>query len=255
MIVNDDNTEVTQLLEQLGLNQAEAATYQALLSLEAVSIRKVADRSGINRGTTYEAIKKLLTYGLVSVRHSGKREYYSAESPEKIYEIIREKRKDLWETLQAAQKVVPELLAKNVRPEGRPLVRYYEDDEGIVTILKDVLQTCGQLKTPEYYAYSSRPLRQYLYRKFPQFTERRVAEGISVKVIAIGEGGDPASVSERKWLGEPEKGGISSYVIIYGNKVASISISKDFTPYGVVTEDSGTASMQRLLFEQLWQHL
>jgi hypothetical protein len=48
---------------------------------------------------------------------------------------------------------------------------------------------------PEYYAYSSRPLRQYLYRKFPHFTEQRIAEGIAVKVIAIGEGGDPASLA------------------------------------------------------------
>lgn len=250
-----DSTHHEEVLLQLGLSRIEAKTYLALLNLEAVSVRNVAEYTGINRGTTYEAIKTLLNWGLVSVRQAGKRQYYSAESPEKIYDIIRDKRKNLWQTLQDTKKVVPALLAQKARPQGRPLVRYYEDDEGIVAILRDVLQTCSNLPVAEYYVYSSRPLRQYLYRKFPKFTDRRVNEGIKVKVIAIGEGGDPAAASERKWLAEPDGGGISSYTIVYGNKVAHISISNDYTPYGVVIEDEGTASMQRLLFEQLWNVL
>ena len=250
--MKDDKLTIQKLLLDLDFSDAEAETYWALLNLETVSIRKVAAFSGINRGTTYEAIRKLVAAGLVHSRKSGEREYFSAESPDKIFDLIRDKRKELWQVQQKANHLIPELLAKKARPKGRPLVRYYEDDEGVVTILKDVLQTCGQLNHPEYYAYSSRPLRKYLYRKYPQFTERRVAEGIGVKVIAIGEGSDTEGLSERKWLGEPEDGEISSYTIIYGSKVASISISNDYTPYGVVIEDAGVAAMQRLLFERLW---
>ena len=255
MYMNSDKSNPKNLLEQLGLSSVEAVIYLTLLELEAVSVRKVADAAGINRGTTYDAIKKLIAHGLVSARKSGQREYFSAESPEKIYDIIRDKRKDLLQTQQLSQKIVPSLLAQNVRPGGRPIVRYYEDDEGVVTILRDVLQTCAKLDNPEYFAYSSRPLRQYLYRKFPQFTKRRIDEGIRVKVIAIGEGGEPAELSDRKWLSEPAGSDISSYTLIYADKVAHISIASDFTPYGVVIEDAGTASMQKLLFTQLWQTL
>ena len=256
MVLNMNQAKISpyQLLSKLDLDEQEVTTYLALLEMEAVSIRKVAERTGINRGTTYEVIKRLVLKGLVSVRTSGKREYYSAESPEIIYELIRDRRKELLQAQQEAQQLVPNMLANTVRPEGRPLVRYYEDDEGVVTVLRDVLQTCRRLDNPEYYVYSSRPLRQYIYRKFPQFTERRIAEGIRVKVIAIGEGGDPAAESERKWLKET-RSNISSYTLIYGNKVAHISISSDFTPYGVVIEDKGMSQMQKLLFEQLWQRL
>ncbi|HEU5005143.1 MAG TPA: helix-turn-helix domain-containing protein [Candidatus Saccharimonadales bacterium] len=243
------------MLKNLGFSEAEGETFWALMNLETVSIRKVAAASGINRGTTYEAIKSLVAAGLVTARKVGAREYFTAESPDKINDLIRDKRKDLLQVQQDAQKLIPELLARKARPKGRPLVKYYEDDEGVVTILRDVLQTCGQLDKPEYRVYSSRPLRQYLYRKFPQFTDRRVREGIAVKVIAVGEGGDPAEVSERKWLPEPAGGEISSYAIIYGDKVANISISSDFTPYGVVIEDAGAAAMQRLLFDKLWRSL
>lgn len=253
--MKDDKITVQKLLSELGFSDAEAETYWALLNLETVSIRKVAAFSGINRGTTYDAIKSLVAVGLVHTRKSGEREYFSAESPEKIQELIRDKRKELWNIQQQAQLLIPELLAKKARPQGRPLVKYFEDDEGITTILNDVLQTCRQLDEPRYYAYSSRPLRKYLYRKMPQFTERRVVEGISIKVIAIGEGGDTEGLSERKWLAEPAGGDISSYTIIYGDKIANISISSDYTPYGVVVEDSGAAAMQRLVFEQLWKNL
>ncbi len=253
--MKSDKNDAHRMLLQLGLDASEAAIYLALLELEAVSIRKVAQATGINRGTTYDIIKRLVGEGLVTVRTSGKREYYSAETPEKIYDIIRDKRKELLETQKLAADVVPKLLVRSARPQGSPMVKYYEDDEGIVTILRDVLQTCSKLTTPQYYVYSSRPLRQYLYRKFPQFTERRITEGIAVKVIAIGEGGDPAAISERRWLVEPPKSNISSYTLLYGNKVAHISIAKDFTPYGVVIEDAGTAAMQKLLFENLWQSL
>ncbi len=246
---------IMDMLVQLGLNEHEATTYTSLLELEAVSIRKVAEHSGINRGTTYEAIKQLVSKGLVRTRKSGQREYFSAESPEKIYDIIRDKRKDLLQVQKDAQQLVPEMAANKSRPHGRPVVKYYENDEGIVTLLRDVLQTCRTLDVPEYYVYSSRPLRRYLYRKFPQFTDRRIAEGINVKVIAIGEGGDPADLSKRRWLAEPDEITIASYTIIYGNKTAQISISNDYTPYAVVIENSGATAMQRLLFEKLWATL
>jgi HTH-type transcriptional regulator, sugar sensing transcriptional regulator len=250
-----DKETIIGLLLRLGLSQQEAATYLALLEMESVSIRKIAERTGINRGTTYDSIKKLVTKGLVSVRRSGQREYYFAESPERIYDIIRDKRKDLWQTQQISTKVVPGLLAKKARPQGRPLVRYYEDHDGVAAILQDVLQTCRSLEHPQYYVYSSKSLRQYLYRKFPTFTARRIAEGIKVKVVAVGEGGEIAEASERKWLPEPAESDVASYTLIYGNKVAVIAITSDFTPYGVVIEDTGAAAMQRLLFDQLWSSL
>lgn len=253
--MKSDNSEIINLLTDLDVPQTEAATYVALLQLDSTSIRKVATATGVNRGTTYEALKKLVALGLVSVKQQGKREQYTAESPEKIFDLIREKRRDLLEASTTAKNIIPDLLARTSRAQGRPIVRYYEDDEGVATILKDVLQTCRMMTDPQYYAYSSSPVRRYIYRKYPQFTERRIAAGITVKVIAVGEGGDEAANSERKWLDDVPAANASSYSLIYGSKVAIISIAADFTPYGVVIEDVGAANMQRLLFEQLWQRL
>lgn len=253
--IHPDAPGLIELLTSLGVGNNEAITYEALLRLDSVSIRKVAAETGINRGTTYDALKNLTEQGLVSVRQIGKREHYLAESPEKIYDIIRDKRRDLVDIASDAKELIPNLLASGASPQGRPLVRYYEGDSGIATILKDVLQSCRDLDEPGYYAYSSKPVSQFLYREYPQFTERRIAEDIQVKVIAVGEGGVQAEKSERKWLPNAPASGISSYTIIYANKIATISIARDTTPYGVVIEDAGAACMQRLLFERLWSTL
>jgi sugar-specific transcriptional regulator TrmB len=253
-----DNSDLVGLLTSIDISVNSAQTYAALLSFGSASIRKVAAETGINRGTTYDCLKDLVSIGLVSVKSDGgKREHYSAESPERINELIRDKRRDLLDAANSAKNLIPNLLASQANPAGKPLVRYYEDDEGIATILRDVLQTCRGLAIPHYVAYSSAPMRQLLYRSFPHFTERRIAEDISVKVIAVGEGGEEADKSERRWLSSADVTAnvISSYTIIYGNKIATISIAENNTPYGVVIEDAGAAAMQSLLFTRLWQQL
>lgn len=258
-LMDNDNTRLVDLLRSVDVPPNEAQTYAALLRLESVSIRKLAAATGINRGTTYDALKNLVALGLASVKSdNGKRERYTAESPERIYDIIRDKRHELLEASNSAKDLVPHLLANQASPSGQPLVRYYEGDEGVATILKDVLQTCRSLGQPEYIAYSSDQVRRYLYREYPQFTERRIAEGIAVKVIGVGgsggESGD-APLSQRKQLPNQPAGTVSSYIIVYGSKVATVSITTSDTPYGVVIEDAGAAAMQRLLFEKLWSSL
>src|ERR1044072_9365552 len=91
------DSKLIDLLLSLDLSRNDARTDAALLQIDTVSIRKIAAHTGINRGTTYEALKRLVTVGLISVKRRGQREYYTAESPEKIYDLIRDKRRDLLE--------------------------------------------------------------------------------------------------------------------------------------------------------------
>jgi len=244
-----------KFLTDLGLSPAETKTYLALLHRGPSSIRKLSAFTSINRGTTYEAIKALIGLGLVSYKIVGKRSRYTAESPENINNLITEKQKEIAELKLQAQEIVPNLLGYATQSQAAPKVRFYEGDEGVASILHDVISTVSGLENKEYYVYSSRALRQYLYRRFPNFTSQRVKEKIFVKVIAIGTGGDPLQLAERRFLKESAQEVSSSYNIIYGDKVALISVSGDLTPYGVVIEEPGMAAMQRLLFNQLWRTL
>lgn len=248
--------EYKAALEALGLKDSEISTYVALLFRGPSSIRKVGAATGINRGTTYEAMKRLVSLGLVRSFAKSKRKSYFAENPGRLFVLAEEKEKEITRAVHELKELVPRLLSSAPHRLGEPIVRYYEDDEGIVAILRDVLSTAATLVPKEYYVYSSRPLRQYLYRRFPNFTRRRVREGIKVKVIAIGEGGDPtAELYERRFLPEPPGNHFTSYVIIYGHKMALISVSPNKTPYGVVIEEPGVAATQKYLFQSLWDSL
>lgn len=246
--MQDDKMTIQGLLLDIGFSDTDAETYWHFLNLETVSVRKVAERSGINRSTTYLAIKRLVAAGLVAAQSGVNANTIAPKAPKRFTTLFVTAAK-ICGCSSMPKKSSPKCWPAKI-PKGRPLVKYYEDDEGVVAILRDK-PACSPARYPKILQFS-RPIRQYIYRKFPSLPSGRLSEG-PVKVIAVGEGGDPVANSERKWLQEPTDAGISSYTIIYGDKVATISISNDFTPYGVVVEDAGRAAMQRLLFERLWE--
>lgn len=247
--------DARSLLEALGLRSVEAEVYLQLLEHGSCSIRSLATLTHRNRGLVYESLKVLMGTGLVSYVQRGQRKAYAAASPEVIKSLIDERQATLRLISTEAERILPTLLGFDRRGLGEPTVSFYQDDEGVATILRDVIATTHNLAKREYRVYSSATLRQYVYRRFPSFTAKRITKGIYVRAIAIGDGGEPAQLSERRWLSSPTAEQTSSYVIIYGDKLALISISADKTPYGVVIEEPGVAAMQRFIFDQLWATL
>ncbi|MEK9869887.1 MAG: TrmB family transcriptional regulator, partial [Gammaproteobacteria bacterium] len=99
-----------------------------------------------------------------------------------------------------------------------------------------------------------RLIRKYLYRPFPGFTQARVNAGIHVNVIAIGEGGDDAPLSERKWI-DADAAQAPSYMAIYGSKCALISLVGADYPTVVILDSEGIAAAMRIAFDTLWSRL
>lgn len=243
------------LLEGLGIKPQEADVYLQLLEHGTSSIRTLATLTHRNRGLVYECLKSLTEIGLVTYIQRGQRKTYAAASPEVINTLITERELTLRQLHHEAESLIPGLMAFDRRGLGEPAVSFYQDDEGVANILRDVLATTERLSVREYHVYSSQLLRQYVYKRFPSFTQKRIKAGIFVRAIAVGEGGGPAELSERRWLGDPMHDNMSSYTLIYGHKLALISLSADGTPYGVVIEEPGVAAMQRHIFSQLWATL
>ena len=243
-----------EVLENLDLNQREISIYLALLKLGCASIRDIAAQTGINRGTTYETLKTLAQKGVASYLPKGRRRIFSAEPPEKLLELAEEKRQSLDATIDEMRaQLIPQL--NQLKPDfSASNVRFYEGDSGIEFVLKDILNTVALKKVREYSVFSSKLIRQHLYRPFPNYTQQRIRKNINVRVIAIGAGGEGAELSERKWI--DAKGRMdASYIAIYPPKVAMISLgSKDY-PVAVVLESPEIAAAQQIIFETLWSTL
>lgn len=242
------------LLKKLGFSDKEAAVYLALLRLGPTSVRSLADECNLNRGTTYDALKWLSQQGLVNFYHQETKQHFVAEDPEKLERLLKERVGEL-ESLakQLQQEVIPELKSLYDKGGERPVAKYYEKQEGFKHILEDVLATVEASGEKMYRIYSAVRIRQHLYEKFTEFSKERIKRGIRVRVIALGDGGELRGLDERKWLKVTT--GSQTYILIYNDKTAYISLNSAKQPIGVVIENQGVAHTQKLIFDQLWEKL
>lgn len=248
-------TNFENTLEKLGLSDKEIKIYVALLSTGPTAIRKIAERAEVNRGTTYELLKKLQAVGLVSYFHKGKRQHFVAEDPKVIGNIISRRKNELSEAENNLEKMMTELTSLSQESNNRPVIKFYENYSGIRTILEDVLSATGKLSKKEYAVYSSTAIRPYLYHKdaFPGFTEKRIAKKIYMRAISLGAGGSIQGKDERRWLTKKESA--PTYKLIYAGKVAMISVGPKGNPHGLIIEDEAMYKTELLVFNSLWKTL
>jgi sugar-specific transcriptional regulator TrmB len=242
---------MNETFSELGFDEREVAIYTALLQLGHGSIRDIAAKANLNRGSTYESLKTLQQKGIVSYFPKGKRRFFCAEPPEKLLVLAKEKKQRLEETIQQlSREIIPDL--NQLQPAFNTAnVHYYEGDDGIEHVLRDILNTVAVSEPREYCVYSSRPIRKYLYRPFPNYTRQRIQRNIRVKVIAVGEGGEDAALSERKWISTDGRRIASSYIAIYPPKCAMFSLVHEDYPTAVVIDAQEIALAHQLVFETL----
>lgn len=244
----------TEIFAQLGLDQRSVAIYRALLALGPSAIRTIAERAGVNRGTTYECLKAMQQQGIVTYLPKGRRRYFSAREPEVLLQLAEEKQKRLELAMgQLKNRIIPDL--HHLKPDfSAANVQFFEGDAGIEQVLRDILNRVGAEKDPVYSVFSSKPIRAHLYRPFPTFTAQRIARQIKVRVIAIGDGGESAELSERKWI-RTEGPVDAAYIAIYPPRCAIISLASDNYPTAVVIDSREVAAAQQIVFDTLWRLL
>jgi sugar-specific transcriptional regulator TrmB len=244
---------IIALLKQLGFSEKEIQVYVSLLNLGPSSVRSVASEAKINRGTTYDILKSLIQRGLVSYYHQDKHQYFLAEDPERLKNVVKEEISELTRSQSDLDKLMPELKSLYNKPEQKPVVKYYEGARSIKNILEDVLDTMSELNERMYYVYSASDVRKHLYKDFPNFAKERIKRKIQCQVIAIGSGGELWGMDERKWISKSE--GSPTFIMIYQGKMALISLNKDNKPIGMIITDQGIFRTNKMIFEYIWKTL
>lgn len=241
-----------ELLKKLGFSDKTAKIYLGLLSLGPSSVRKLAEFSGLNRGTVYDNLKWLQEKGVVTFYEKEAKQFFVAEDPNKLHHLVESEQKELTEVDKKLEKMVPELQALYNSGGARPIARYFEKKE-ISQILEDVLESCEKSGENLYRIYSAAGIREYLYEDFSTFSDVRVGKNIGVHVIALGEGGELRGMDERKWLRSDNAN--PTYIIIYPGKTAYISLDTQKELVGVVIENEGIMQTQKLIFDNLWEKI
>ena len=250
--------EIQTILKNFGLSDKEIAVYLALISLGPSPVRIIAEKSNINRGTTYDILKALMDSNLVTYYHKETKQYFVAEPPERLISALENRQEKLENVKKDIKQSLPELQAIFERSGNRPVVKYYEGDKGMQQILLDVLETMKQKEDKVYFVYSSGTAddRKHLYAAMPDFNKKRMSKNISNKVISLGQGGETTGLDERKSLNVPSDKKIKmTHELIYGGRVAHIGIDEAGNSIGVVIENDSIYNLQKIIFENTWQGL
>src|SRR3989344_282919 len=135
----------TNLLEQLGLEKSEIKVYVTLLELGLSTTGLIVKRSGVPSSRIYDVLESLIDKGLVSYAIIKNTKHFKSANPERLYELIDEKRKILSEKENELRKLLPELKKKQQIAEAvekkEQKIQMFEGIKGIKTALENVLTT------------------------------------------------------------------------------------------------------------------
>jgi sugar-specific transcriptional regulator TrmB len=240
-------------LTLIGLSNKDTEIYMTLVSLGSAPLRRIAQESKMSRSTVHDALRKLMDMGLVGFVDSKQHRFFTAEDPQRLHSLMIRKELDVQEAREKLEVQIPQMQALFGAMSYRPTVRYYEGSSGVKAILQDVLATCEKSRSKTYRVYSSAGIRDLIASAWPRFSSTRKQRGVSVRAVALGEGGKTIGLDERKWLTRKESA--PAYIFIYDKKTAYVSADDRGRLFGAIIDDEPIAQTQKMIFDQLWEHL
>lgn len=244
------NQQLNQL-KKLGLSEKEARLYLISLETGPTTIAKLAQKSGVKRGTIYEFLGEMVEKGLLEVTVSGKRRLYCGTEPKKLQKII-ERQKDILD------KLIPDLSLLTATSPARPKIKFYEGIEGILKAYYEILdlpdgsEVVGFATLGEIYKLFTR-------NDVDRYVKKRAAKKIKEKLIMpTDEYSESHSQDNKKEWRETlliprNKFFITNEINVYQNKVAIVSLGEE--KVAVIIESQQIADSQRAIFNLIWNNL
>lgn len=244
---------IEQNLEYLGLKNREAKAYLALLKLQEASSHQIAKEAGIERTTIYKILDTLSERGLITKSVSGKRIRYLAGTPKKLKQMISDQD-------SMVSQMLPFLTALQGSKGAKPIIKFYEHQDGIRQVLSDSLNC--QEKIRRDFAFVENVVDLFGLRFLHKHIEDRVKNKISVKSLRREPVG--SRVSEKDWYLKKDNESIlrevrflpksikfEPLIIIYDHTVSIISSKKE--SYAIVIESLEFSQAMKTLFDITWQ--
>lgn len=239
--------DVAKLFMSLGLSATETKVYLSNLELGPTSVQSVAKKARLSRTATYDTIKALQTYGLISTFDRGKKKFFAAEDPESAVAYFKNHIRKLEANIETLERSLPEL---KMRTGGeRPTVRFYEGRDGVYALFRDVqkvhpkeileLVNLEDIQTA---------VDNELLSDAQKMLDRKHT---SIKFLHHGEhkGEKQRNVEYCQLI--PELGEFHGDILIYGNRVVFVTF------YGklltVIIESEAFSQTANVLFNAAWR--
>lgn len=238
-------------LNELGLSSDEAKVYIALLELGGGYVSQIARKAGKQRATCYYTLAALVERGFASKLRKGAYQHFTPQPPQIL--IAQTKRR-----VEIAETVLPQLLSIQNTLARKPKITFYEGRLGIEAIFEDTLTT----ETP-IVGYTNLSLVFELFPDyFKRYTKEKIRRGIKTRYLSPQSKEVMGKIhqllkkeNDRSYLEilfiNPQAFPFQNEVVVYGSKVAIMSLSRQES-MTVVIESQSYAQTTRAIFDLSW---
>ena len=234
----------TQILEDIGMTNAEIKVYLALLELGSTTAGPVIDKSGLQNSVVHMTLHKLIEKGFASYVREGKIKHYQAIDPKNILRYIDEKK-------ERFQELLPELLIKQQTAKEKQEITVFRGKNGVKELMYALLEAGGKehvtigapaesLMLPDEWWYS--------------YHKKRAAKGIKARLLFY--------ESLRYWKAEKKyKNAEVRYTAVGKEPLTETIIRNDKVgiiiwtekPMGILFHHKKMADSYREFFELTWK--
>lgn len=244
-----------ETLLKLGLTEKEAKVYLAALELGSAPASKIAQKSGLNRPTTYVLLEKLSDIGLVTSYDKGKVQFFTAEDPEQLGRLIREQEHDLAERASELKEKLPELKAMFGKTD-RPKVLVFDSAEASSEYFYNKLKQNDKI-----YGFTNYDIISKVGEDKSE-PEERLRKKINTSLIYTSKNGpvtgatDPTQLRVAKFIPNADFD-IESVITCAPDR--DVVIMRNYDPANpdtiIAIEDKRIARSFKAIFNQLWKSL
>jgi HTH-type transcriptional regulator, sugar sensing transcriptional regulator len=241
-------------LQSAGLSDKEASVYLALLQLSGAGAQTISTQAKVKRGTVYTILESLMKKGLVSSAEKAGKQLFFAEDPSKIEDLLAERRVELERTEASVRDTMGELRRLHYSGGTRPVVRYFEGEEGLKELLKEI-------RTSQNDQSVSFTDLDCLLRRFPGVysgtTSPRIQKKRWASVLYTSTHGPVSGVRDAKkyreaqWVAFKKELDFDGDITIYENKVSITSFREP--PVSILIEHEDITRLIRALFTLAWE--
>jgi sugar-specific transcriptional regulator TrmB len=243
--------QLQQALLALNFSDKEARVYLALLDLGKGTASQIARRAGLNRSTTYVILDILASKNLVNMLGKEPKQEYTAESPQKILEYLKNQLEKDRLYIQEAEKVMPELESMHNKTD-RPKVKFYEGEKGLTEVYEATLTSHEEIR-----GYGGvEDMRTALPKYFETYMARRAGKNIGIRAIFADTPKARELTAEDKWqkresaLVPADKYYSSPEFNVFDDKIVIVSYREKL---GIIVESREIADGMKKLFDMAWQ--
>lgn len=233
------------VLKNLGLSENETSIYLILLKTGSAPVSKIAEKAGMYRPYVYDTLNRLLEKSLVSFVVEDKKKFFSASHPEKLLDLLNEKKSDL-------EEVLPYLISLTEKNKDEPNVKLIRGKEVVVTIQKIVFSELEKrggenlvmgVDDSKYLEYAPIYLKKFISLLERNKFKERVISSEDSKVYVGGK------TSEYRFVPKQFFNPTATHIV--GNLVCIIIWSVPLL--GIIIESKDVADSYRKNFNILWK--